>query len=124
MFCVRGVELILRYPRVRSQHPCRNTVARKDVISRLPRGRCKSSVMLKGRRYHERAHTYPFGFKAVILRLHSLVQICFLRARPLLETRKSQISILDARTAMHYQRYMLCLHFNAPSRFVLRRIKA
>lgn len=56
--------------------------------------------------------------------VHSLVQTRFLMARPLLETRKSQISILDARTAVHYQRYTLCLHFNAPSRFVLRWIKA
>lgn len=44
-----------------------------------------------------------------------------LYGRPLLEMRKSQISILGARTVAHYQRYTLCLRLNTPSRFGSRR---
>lgn len=99
---------------------CKHDRRERRYLATPPRA--KSSVTLKGKSTRT---VHPFGFKSFAIPATSLANSLpcantLLYGRPLLEMRKSQISILGARTVAHYQRYTLCLRLNTPSRFVSR----
>jgi len=107
---------------IRSRYPWRHDRRERHYLATVTLPRIKSSVTLKGKSTRAvplRIWVRDFSF--LFLLPHSLpCANTFLYGTPLLELRKSQISILGARTVMHYQCYTLCLCLNAPSRFVSR----